>query len=30
VEQLNASLAASGVKLSGDEMAALNDVSKWE
>jgi aryl-alcohol dehydrogenase-like predicted oxidoreductase len=30
VEQLNASLAASGVKLSDDEMAALNDASKWE
>jgi aryl-alcohol dehydrogenase-like predicted oxidoreductase len=30
VEQLNASLAASGVKLSDDEMAGLNDASKWE
>ncbi len=30
VEQLNASLAASGVKLSEEEMAALNDASKWE
>ena len=30
VEQLNASLAASGVRLSDEEMAALNDASKWE
>jgi aryl-alcohol dehydrogenase-like predicted oxidoreductase len=30
VEQLNASLAACGVKLSDEEMAALNDASKWE
>jgi aryl-alcohol dehydrogenase-like predicted oxidoreductase len=30
VEQLNASLAASGVKLSDEEMAGLNDASKWE
>jgi aryl-alcohol dehydrogenase-like predicted oxidoreductase len=30
VEQLNESLAASGVKLSDDEMTALNEVSKWE
>jgi aryl-alcohol dehydrogenase-like predicted oxidoreductase len=30
VEQLNASLAASGLKLSDEEMAGLNDASKWE
>lgn len=30
VEQLNASLAASGVRLSDEEMAALNDASQWE
>ena len=30
VGQLNESLAASGVKLSDEEMAALNDASKWE
>jgi aryl-alcohol dehydrogenase-like predicted oxidoreductase len=30
VEQLNGSLAASGVKLSDEEMTALNDASNWE
>ena len=30
VEQLHESLGASGVKLSDEEMAALNDASKWE
>ena len=30
VAQLNESLAASGVKLSDEEMAALDDASKWE
>jgi aryl-alcohol dehydrogenase-like predicted oxidoreductase len=30
VEQLRENLGAAGVKLSPDEMAALNEVSKWE
>ncbi len=30
VEQLRENLGAAGVKLTEDEMAALNDVSKWE
>lgn len=30
IEQLRENLGATGVKLSDDEMAALNDVSKWE
>lgn len=30
VEQLRENLGGAGVKLSDDEMAALNDVSKWE
>ncbi len=30
VKQLNESLGAAGVRLSAEEMAALNDASKWE
>ncbi len=30
VEQLNESLGAAGVRLSAEDMAALNDASKWE
>ena len=30
VEQLNESLGAAGVRLSAEEIAALNDASKWE
>ena len=30
VEQLNESLGAAGVRLLAEEMAALNDMSRWE